>query len=551
MSPRKLCVLGATALLGIGLSFFGNPTRSADAPRKIASFTLKDPRTDKATSLADLKDNKAIVVVFLGTECPVNNAFLPILAELHRTYAAKKVAFVGINSNRQDTPDKVAAHARKFAVPFPILKDANNIVADKFGASRVPEAYILSPDGAVLYQGRIDDQFGINYARAGKPTRRDLAEALDEILAGKPVSVAKSEAAGCFINRVAEAKAKGTVTYAKDVSRILQNRCQECHRPGQIGPMPLLTYDDAAAWADTIREVIAENRMPPWHADPRFGKFINDRSLSKVDRATLLAWLDAGTPKGDDKDLPAPRDFDEGWKIGKPDVVFTMSKPFEVPAEMPEKGVPYQNFTVETNFKEDRWVERAEARPDALDVVHHIVVFILDEKEKFQPGNPRAVLTGFAPGDMPTVLEPGFAKKIPAGARLVFQMHYTPNGKARRDQSSVGLIFAKEPPKHQVRTRPVSSKSFAARAAFIPPGDDNFKVESEFVFPAGWPSDLVHAAHAPAWQGLPVRGPVPRRQSRDAAFGAPIQLRLAGGLSLHRSRGHAQGNEAALRGSFR
>jgi len=182
-------------------------------------------------------------------------------------------------------------------------------------------------------------------------------------------------------------------------------------------------------------------------------------------------------------DLPAPRKFVQGWKIGNPDVVFTMPKPFEVPAEMPVGGVPYQHYTVKTDFKEDRWVERAEARPDALDVVHHIVVLIVGPNEQLQPGTPRMLLTGFAPGDMPTILEPGFAKKISAGASLVFQMHYTPNGKARKDQSSVGLIFAKEPPKHRVLTKPVSSRSFATRAAHIPPEADNFKVESEFLFP--------------------------------------------------------------------
>ncbi len=458
-------------------------SRPTEPPRKIAPFTLKDPRDGKPVALVDLRDRKAIVVVFLGTECPINNAFVPVLAELHQAYSARGVAFLGINSNRQDTPDKVAAHARKFQVPFPLLKDVNAVVADQFGARRTPEAFLLGPDGKVLYQGRIDDQFGIGYSRAGKPSRRDLAVALDEVLAGKPVSVARTEVAGCFIGRTVQPRKDGPITYTKQVSRILQNHCQECHRPGQIGPMALLTYEDAASWADTIREVVSDQRMPPWHADPRFGKFSNDRRLPEADRAALLAWLEEGTPRGDDRDLPAARQFTAGWKIGQPDLVFTMPKAFDVPAETPVGGVPYQHFTVETNFKEDRWVERAEARPDALDVVHHIVVFIVGPNEKFQPGIPRMLLTGFAPGDMPTILEPGFAKKVPAGARLVFQMHYTPNGKARRDQSSVGLIFAKEPPKYRVLTRPVASRTFAARATFIPPGADNFKVESEFQFP--------------------------------------------------------------------
>src|SRR5207245_1441618 len=143
---------------------------------------------------------------------------------------------------------------------------------------------------------------------------RDLALALEEILAGKPVSKPTTPVAGCLIGRASAPKKDGTVTYAKHVARILQSNCQECHRPGQIGPMPLLTYDDAASWAGTIREVVEEERMPPWHADPRHGKFANDRRLSAQDKETLLAWVAQGTPRGDDRDLPRPREFVAGWK---------------------------------------------------------------------------------------------------------------------------------------------------------------------------------------------------------------------------------------------
>jgi peroxiredoxin len=460
----------------------GEPAKPADAPRKAAPFTLKDPRDDKPVSLADFKDKKAVVIVFLGTECPVNNAFVPVLAEMSRTYAERGVAFVGINSNRQDTPDRVAAHARKFEVPFPVLKDTSNVVADQLGARRTPEAFVLGPGGVVLYQGRIDDQFGIGYNRAGKPSRRDLGEAIDEVLQGKPVTVAKTSVAGCIIARVAPSKAEGAVTYTKQVSRIVQTHCQECHRPGQIGPMPLLTYDDVVAWSDTIREVVSERRMPPWHADPKHGKFSNDRSLPKEDREALLAWLDGGTPKGDDKDLPAPRTFPEGWRFGKPDVVFAMPKPYEVPAEMPARGVPYQYFSIEPNFTEDKWVQRAEIHPGAADVIHHVIVFIVPPGEFFRPDAPGAVLCGMAPGDMPVGYPPGMAKKVPAGSRFVFQMHYTPNGKARTDVTEVGLIFAKEPPKHRVMTRPVHSGRFITRVDKIPAGAENYKIEADFTF---------------------------------------------------------------------
>src|SRR5262249_9750503 len=155
-------------------------------------------------------------------------------------------------------------------------------------------------------------------------SRRDLKEALDELLAGKPVSTAETEVSGCVIARAARPRLKAEVTYAKEVSRILQKRCQECHRPGEIGPMSLLTYEKARAWADTIPEVALEQRMPPWYADPRHGKFRNDRRLSQEETDTLLAWVEQGCPRGDDKDLPPPATFPQGWKIGEPDAVFQM-----------------------------------------------------------------------------------------------------------------------------------------------------------------------------------------------------------------------------------
>jgi hypothetical protein len=251
--------------------------------------------------------------------------------------------------------------------------------------------------------------------------------------------------------------------------------------------MPLLTYEDAAGWAATIREQVESKRMPPWYADPKFGHFSNDRSLSKDDRETLLKWIDQGCAKGDERDLPATRSFPEGWRIGKPDLILTMEQEFEVPAEMPRGGVPYKYFVVEPKFKEDVWVERAEAKAGATDVVHHIIAFIVPNSRKTPkaaPGPPLLpfvnnadVLCGTAPGDMPLILKPGYARRIPAGAAIVFQMHYTPNGKDRKDRSSIGLILAKEKPKREVLTTPVFNERFR-----IPPGEANYKVESRFTF---------------------------------------------------------------------
>jgi peroxiredoxin len=478
---RRLAPLAALSLLAV---LFPRPLDAESPPAgKVADFTLTDVRTDKPVSLGDFKAKKAVVVVFIGTECPINNAYMPRLAELAKAYADKGVAFLAINSNCNDTPPQIAGHAKKYDLPFPVLRDPANVVADQFGAKRTPEAFLLDGSRHVVYQGRIDDQFGVGYKREA-PTRRDLAEAIDEVLAGKPVSQRSTQAAGCFIARAVKAKADGSITFSKGVSRVLQKNCQECHRPGQVGPMPLLTYEDAVAWSDTIREAVEQKRMPPWLADPHFGKFQNDRSLPDADRATLLGWIEQGCPKGDSTDLPPPREFAEGLTIGKPDVVFTMPDEFTVPATVDEKGLEYQYFVVRTKFDEDKWIQAAEAKPGNKAVVHHIIVFVVKPgkngkllREKSGDGIGDGFLTAYAPGELGTVLAPGQAKRIPKNSLLAFQLHYTPNGVEQTDQSSVGFIFAKEPPKVEVRTRAI-----AQRQLNIPPGDADYEAKSETVF---------------------------------------------------------------------
>jgi hypothetical protein len=389
------------------------------------------------------------------------------------------VQVLAVNSNRQDDAKRIAAHAREYAIPFPVLRDEGGALAGRFGARRTPEAFVLDGTRTVRYQGRIDDQFGIGFQRP-QPLRHDLATALDEVLAGKKVSQATTPVAGCLIGRAPQPKADARVTYTKHVAPIIQNRCQECHRPGQIGPMPLLTYDDVSSWSEMIHEVVREKRMPPWHAAPGHLIFKNDRALSPQDRATLLAWIDQGCPKGDDRDLPARKQYAEGWNIGRPDKVFTMATEFMVPAKAPKGGVPYKHFFVQTDFKEDVWIQAAEARPGNKAVVHHIIVFVFDKAtsaagglRNLDDGIGSGFLVAYAPGDLGVAYPAGAAKKIPKGATLLFQMHYTPNGVAQKDRSSVGLVFTKEPPKNEVKTKAITQYLLK-----IPPGARDHKVTS-------------------------------------------------------------------------
>ncbi len=462
------------AVAGLLLLLVAAPADDGKAPAgtKIDSFQLRDYRGAER-SLKDFADRKLVVVAFLGTECPVAKLYAPRLAELAKEYGPKGVAVVGVNANQQDSVSDIDRHAKEHKLDFPILKDVGNVVADRFGAQRTPEVFVLDKDRVVRYRGRIDDQYGVGYVKS-KPGRRDLACALDELLDGKPVSTPATEAAGCFIGRVKKEAAKGSVTYTKHIAPLLNKNCLECHRPGQVAPFSLTSYDEVVGWADSVREVVEDNRMPPWHADPKYGKFSNDRRLSDDDKQLIYQWVKDGTPKGDPKDLPPPPQFTEGWRIPKPDAVFAMHKPYKVAAQ---GTIPYQYFMVDPGFKEDKWVKAAEAKVGNPAVVHHIIVFVQGPNGSDERNSEWLVAT--APGAPPLLLPDGMAKRIPAGSKLMFQMHYTANGAEQMDQSRVGLVFAdpKEVRK-EVLTNGVGNNRFR-----IPPHDANHRVESQRVFP--------------------------------------------------------------------
>ncbi len=262
-------------------------------------------------------------------------------------------------------------------------------------------------------------------------------------------------------------------TFSRNVAPILYNRCVECHREGEAAPMAFTSYSEVRPWAKAIKQAVLSRKMPPWLADPHYGAFRNDRRLSDDAVQTISAWVDAGAPEGDPKDLPKLPEFETGWRIGKPDAVFDIGTEFEVPAE---GVVPYKYFVVPTNFTEDRWVEAAEIRPGQRGAVHHIIVFVKEQANQSgratESGN---ILVGFAPGENPLKLMPGTAVLVKAGSSLSFQVHYTPNGKPVRDRSYVGLRFAKEQPK----TRAV--RGLAANATFrIPANDPNYEVRSSY-----------------------------------------------------------------------
>jgi hypothetical protein len=267
------------------------------------------------------------------------------------------------------------------------------------------------------------------------------------------------------------------VTFTKDVAPIMFKHCAECHRPGENAPMSLLSYKDARPWARAIKEKVVSREMPPWLADPKHNHFADDRRLSPKEIDTIIAWVDGGAVKGEDRDLPPAPQFAEGWTLGKPDVVIRLEKPYHVPAE---GVIPYQHITIPTNFTEDKWIQAVEVRPDNKAVVHHIIVYA--QEPRSQEGAPVAAsgergvkLAGFAPGEQPKVWPPGTAKKIKAGSNLVFQMHYTTSGVPGDDRSFVGLFFAKEPVQRNVLTGTAMNTRFV-----IPAGEANYEVKSSW-----------------------------------------------------------------------
>ena len=281
-------------------------------------------------------------------------------------------------------------------------------------------------------------------------------------------------------------------TFYKDVLPILQQHCQVCHRAGEIAPMPLITFAQAHEYAEKMKRMTSSKRMPPWFADPGFGRFSNDNSLTAEQIATIASWADGGAPAGNSKDAPPSPHWAKGWNISEPDLVIGMPKPVALPAR---GDVEYTYEIVSTGFTEDKWVQASEIRPTSREHVHHAVIYIRPPSSKWLRNAPvgrpfsasdmttdedvrQALFTDsdmllvYAPGSSPDQWPDGMAKCIPAGSDLVFQMHYTTNGDATTDQTSIGMVFAKQPPKQRVLTLQLTNHSFV-----IPPGADNFRVE--------------------------------------------------------------------------
>ncbi|MFN9639535.1 MAG: redoxin domain-containing protein [Pirellula sp.] len=421
-------------------------------------------------------ESKAQVFCFLGCECPVARFYATRLASLYRDYNRQGIDFVGVMSNRHDSKEDVVRFATELSIPFPLILDSDQEIARSLHASRTAEIVVLDPQSSIVYRGRVDDQMspGVKRAAAKSEELRDL---LSGITSGKTLSLPNTTPVGCLITFDRTPESVSDVSYCKDVAPIFYKHCYECHRAGDIGPFDIADFDEVKGWAEMIGEVVTIRRMPPWHASAGHVPLRNQRSMQPAELETIQRWVAAGSPYGNKSDLPELPSLRQGWLLSRePDLVVAMrNKPYNIPAD---GTVDYQYFVVDPKLTEDKWVNAAQVIPGNAGVVHHAIVFIRPpDGEKFQG---ISWLTAFVPGQRPSVFPAGLARRVPAGSKFVFQMHYTPNGIEQSDLTKIGMTFVNPGTlTHEVSTIIGIDQSFE-----IAPNEANHVVSREVRLPS-------------------------------------------------------------------
>ena len=443
------------------------------------------------------RGDAATVIALTSVTCPLCRKFGPSLARIEDAYRGRGVKFVFVNVSGTDTADAMRAQAKDLGLDGLYLDDRGGRIAAALGARTTTEAFVVDAGNTLVYRGAVTDQYGVDFTLP-EPRHRLLEAALDAALAGRTPEIEATNSPGCAIEAPAPATATPAagppaVTYSRDIARIVGANCVECHRTGGVGPFPLDSYESVARRATMIRTVTAEGTMPPWFAAPMHGTdgaagpspWSNDRSLDAAERAAIAAWVDAGKPEGDRADLPLPRVHPSGaWTIGTPDAVFQLPEPIAIQAD---GFMPYQSVLVPTGLGEDRWVKAVQIVPTDPSVVHHVLVFALDEREARDAATRRRLgaeeaggyWAAYVPGNDSITFPEGMAKRLPAKSSLLFQIHYTPNGKATTDRMRLGVVFADGVPKHLVRTAAIANLRIN-----IPPGAKDHREDGRLRIPA-------------------------------------------------------------------
>jgi peroxiredoxin/mono/diheme cytochrome c family protein len=465
-------------------------TSSAKAPVKTGSRIRLATLTDikgKTYNWETLAQRGPVALVFSGTACPVAQRYTVRLNELYQTFSAKGVSLFVVHSNYDEGKEEVAEHAKEMGYKMPVVKDEDGSLARMLGATMTPQAFVIDSKGVLRYRGALDDNRYEN--RVKKPYLRDTLNAL---LNKKAVPVANTEAFGCTLRLPERTEAnEGRITYAKDIASIIQDNCQTCHRPGQVAPFTLTSYEDAYRWRKEIKKYTAARSMPPWKPEAHYGEFQKERRLTNEQISLIARWVDEDAPLGDPNDLPPTRKFEDGWTLGKPDMVVEMSEEYEIG---PTGEDEYRHFVIPTNFDEDMYVQAIDIMPGNRKTVHHVIAFVdntgvarqLDARDPGpgynsfgSPGFPPVSMLGaWAPGMTPTVLPKGTGYRLPKGADIVLQIHYYRTGKTERDRSKVALYFTKEPNPEMVSIAWILNTWFR-----LPPGAERHEVKAAWIAP--------------------------------------------------------------------
>ena len=459
----------------------------------IGHFKVLDVRGQ--TQRLDANEHRSgTAFVFLSTECPISRQYIPELNRLEKAAAATgKIAFYGILSDATVTRREAVKFVDEFKIGFPVLFDASAELAGLFQPDHVPEAFLIDAAGAVVYRGRVDDLYADVGKRRAEPTRRDLLEAMQALAEKRPIENSWTEAVGCPFENGPAGDATAKVTYARDVAPLLFAHCAECHRPGEVAPFSLLTYQDAAKRAAGIAGVAGKRLMPPWRAAVDYGHFLDERRLTQRQIELLATWATSGTPEGNADDLPPPPVFASGWRLGEPDAVVEVAVPFEVPAEGADI---FQHFVLPVTVAKDEMVVGFEFRPGNPAVVHHAVIFLdasgrarQRDAQTPEPGwrtsgsidaSITSVLGVWTPGMTPRFYPDDVGTKLDKGADVVVQLHLHPTGKVETDQSRIALYFAKKPVTKVLSRNPLLLGTLALE---IPPGETRYRASSKITLP--------------------------------------------------------------------
>ena len=451
--------------------------------RLVSNVEIKD-LSGKPHQLGELVKGKGAVIAATSTSCPLSKKYLPTLSQLAQQFKADGLQVILVNPVATDQPAEMQAAADALGANGLYVPDAEGKLCRALQLTTTTDVVLVDSARTVVYHGAVDDQYGFGYSLP-EPRNRYLRAAVDQFLKGQPITIAATEAPGCELDLQKAPQPPTAVTYQNRISRIVQAHCAECHREGGVGPFSLESRADVVAHAPMIANVVKRGTMPPWFATPApEGKptpWLDECSLAPADKEDLLAWLAGDRAEGDPQEAPLPKRFPTGWTIGQPDLVARFPVPFPIQAT---GFMKYQHVSIELNLTEDKWVERIEIRPSAPQVVHHVLIFVRTPQEPQGEGqrsrNDGISYWGiYVPGNSKQVYPPGFARKLPKGSRLQFQLHYTPNGTATEDQTQVGFVFADREPQYEVKTASIVNAWFE-----IPPGAEKFTDSAKVRLPA-------------------------------------------------------------------